>query len=112
MQSVAYDRSSAPKDCRVSGWLQEQGQESSEETEKMQLLTEFSYNLDRSNAQTFNILDSSHSGLVDTIRLDFTSNHGSESHTCIYRFRVHGRAPDPVSVVETSLDQDSSPGSE
>lgn len=100
-QNVAYDRSSAPKDCVVSGWLQGKGQESSEETEKMQLLTEFTYDLDRSNAQTFNVLDSSDSGLVDTVRLDFTSNHGSDSHTCIYRFRVHGRAPDPASVVET-----------
>ncbi|XP_018446691.2 SUN domain-containing protein 1 [Raphanus sativus] len=100
-KNVAYDRSSAPKDCVVSGWLQGKGQESSEETEKMQLLTEFTYDLDRSNAQTFNVLDSSDSGLVDTVRLDFTSNHGSDSHTCIYRFRVHGRAPDPASVVET-----------
>ncbi|KAL1197076.1 SUN domain-containing protein 1 [Cardamine amara subsp. amara] len=100
-KSVAYDRSSAPKDCQVSGWLQGQGQESSDETEKMQLLTGFSYDLDRSNAQTFNILDSSSTGLVDTVRLDFTSNHGSNSHTCIYRFRVHGRAPDPGSVLES-----------
>ncbi|CAN7036840.1 unnamed protein product [Brassica oleracea var. botrytis] len=102
-KSVAYDRSSAPKDCVVSGWLQGKGQESSEETEKMQLLTEFTYDLERSNAQTFNVLDSSDSGLVDTVRLDFTSNHGSNSHTCIYRFRVHGRAPDPVPIVETEL---------
>ncbi|CAH2074083.1 unnamed protein product [Thlaspi arvense] len=97
-KSVAYDRSSAPKDCSVSGWLQGTGQESPVETEKMQLLSEFTYDLDRSNAQTFSILDSSRAGLVDTIRLDFTSNHGSNSHTCFYRFRVHGH---PVSVVET-----------
>ncbi|KFK24936.1 hypothetical protein AALP_AA8G044500 [Arabis alpina] len=104
-KSVAYDRSSAPKDCHVSGWLQGIGQEFSEETEKVQRrLTEFTYDLERSNAQTFNILDSSSSGLVDTIRLDFTSNHGSNSHTCIYRFRVHGRAPDPISAVETHSD--------
>ncbi|CAN8257124.1 unnamed protein product [Cochlearia groenlandica] len=103
-KSVAYDRSSAPKDCRVTGWLQGKGLESSSEnleSEEMQLLTEFSYDLDRSNAQTFNILDSSRSGLVDTVRLEFTSNHGSNSHTCIYRFRVHGRAPDTDSVMET-----------
>ncbi|KAG7601213.1 SUN domain-containing protein 1 [Arabidopsis thaliana] len=109
-KSVAYDRSSAPKDCRVSGSLQ--GPESSAETENMQLLTEFTYDLDRSNAQTFNILESSSSGLIDTVRLDFTSNHGSDSHTCIYRFRVHGRASDPVPIVGTNLDQDSSPESE
>ncbi|CAH8324386.1 unnamed protein product [Eruca vesicaria subsp. sativa] len=100
-KNVAYDRSSAPKDCLVSGWLQGIGQELSDETGKMQLLTEFTYDLDRSNAQTFNVLDSPDSGLIDTVRLDFTSNHGSNSHTCIYRFRVHGRAPDPVSVMET-----------
>ncbi|CAN8237278.1 unnamed protein product [Cochlearia groenlandica] len=100
-KSVAYDRSSAPKDCRVSGWLQGKGIESLAETENMRLLTEFSYDLDRSNAQTFNILGSSGSGLVDTVRLEFTSNHGSNSHTCIYRFRVHGSVPDPVSVVES-----------
>ncbi|CAH2054155.1 unnamed protein product [Thlaspi arvense] len=93
-KAVAYDRSSAPKDCRVSGWLEDRDMES----ETMLLLTEFSYDLDRSNAQTFEIADSAHSGFVNTVRLDFTSNHGSSSHTCIYRFRVHGRELDSVSV--------------
>lgn len=93
-KAVAYDRSSAPKDCRVSGWLGDIDME----TETMPLLTEFSYDLDRSNAQTFDIADSAHSGLVNTVRLDFNSNHGSSSHTCIYRFRVHGRELDSVSV--------------
>ncbi|EOA32419.1 hypothetical protein CARUB_v10015693mg [Capsella rubella] len=94
-KAVAYDRSSAPKDCRVSGWLEDKDMES----ETMFRLTEFSYDLDRSNAQTFDIADSAYSGLVNTVRLDFTSNHGSTSHTCIYRFRVHGRELDSVSVV-------------
>ncbi|KAJ0263750.1 SUN domain-containing protein 2 [Hirschfeldia incana] len=93
-KAVAYDRSSAPKDCRVSGWLEDKEMES----ETRLLLTEFTYDLDRSNAQTFDIPESAHSGLVDTVRLDFTSNHGSDSHTCIYRFRVHGRELDSVSV--------------
>lgn len=95
-QAVAYDRSSAPKDCRVSGWLEEKDMEGGE---TMHFLTEFSYDLDRSNAQTFDIADSAYSGLINTLRLDFTSNHGSSSHTCIYRFRVHGRELDSVSVV-------------
>ncbi|KAK3011659.1 hypothetical protein RJ639_010672 [Escallonia herrerae] len=86
-KSVAYDRSSAPKDCRVSGWLRRLG-DLAVDTEKMFLLTEFTYDLEKSNAQTFNVLDSTGSGAVDTIRLDFTSNHGSPSHTCIYRLRV------------------------
>ncbi|CAA7059916.1 unnamed protein product [Microthlaspi erraticum] len=94
-KAVAYDRSSAPKDCRVSGWLEDKDTES----ETRLLLTEFSYDLDRSNAQTFDVADSAHSGLVNTVRLDFASNHGSSSHTCIYRFRVHGRELDSVSVV-------------
>ncbi|GMY23565.1 SUN domain-containing protein 1-like [Fagus crenata] len=98
-KSVAYDRSSAPKDCRVSGWLQGHNMDVAVDAEHMFLLTEFTYDLEKSNAQTFNLLDSAGSGIVDTIRLDFTSNHGSPSHTCIYRFRVHGREPDSVSMM-------------
>ncbi|KAL8547043.1 hypothetical protein ACS0TY_006676 [Phlomoides rotata] len=99
-KSVAYDRSSAPKHCRVSGWLQ--GQDSTYiETgpEKMFLLTEFTYDLEKSNAQTFKV-GSSTSNLVDTIRLDFSLNHGTATHTCIYRLRVHGYVPDPVPALE------------
>ncbi|KAK7313985.1 hypothetical protein VNO77_39192 [Canavalia gladiata] len=98
-KSVAYDRSSAPKDCRVSGWLQGRNADSLIGTEKMYLLTEFTYDLEKSNAQTFNVLSSAASGIVDTVRLDFTSNHGSPSHTCIYRLRVHGHEPDSVSMM-------------
>ncbi|KAJ6767548.1 KLAROID ISOFORM A-RELATED [Salix koriyanagi] len=94
LPSVAYDRSSAPKDCRVSGWMQNPAGDK----EKVFLLTEFTYDLEKSNAQTFNVLDKTASGLVDTMRLDFTSNHGNPSLTCIYRFRVHGYEPDPASM--------------
>ncbi|KAL2326229.1 hypothetical protein Fmac_025287 [Flemingia macrophylla] len=98
-KSVAYDRSSAPKDCRVSGWLQKHNGDSVTDTEKMHLLAEFSYDLEKSNAQTFNVLSSAASSVINTVRLDFTSNHGSPSHTCIYRLRVHGHEPDSVSMV-------------
>ncbi|KAL3629946.1 hypothetical protein CASFOL_026258 [Castilleja foliolosa] len=99
-KSVAYDRSSAPKNCRVSGWMQGKDRaESVMDTTKMFLLTEFTYDLDKTNAQTFKVGPAS-SNLVDTIRLDFASNHGSESHTCIYRLRVHGREPRPVPTLE------------
>ncbi|GFP93949.1 sun domain-containing protein 2 [Phtheirospermum japonicum] len=99
-KSVAYDRSSAPKQCRVSGWMQ--GKDSADlgiDTTKMFLLAEFTYDLDKTNAQTFKVGPAA-SNLVDTIRLDFASNHGSESHTCIYRLRVHGREPSPVPTLE------------
>ncbi|KAK7317402.1 hypothetical protein RJT34_01588 [Clitoria ternatea] len=98
-KSVAYDRSSAPKDCRVSGWLQGRNTDSVTETEKMNILAEFTYDLEKSNAQTFNVLNSAASGIIDTVRLDFMSNHGSPSHTCIYRLRVHGHEPDSVSMM-------------
>ncbi|KAI3445201.1 hypothetical protein Pfo_001866 [Paulownia fortunei] len=99
-KSVAYDRSSAPKHCRVSGWMQ--GQDSTDleiDTKKMFLLTEFTYDLEKSNAQTFKV-ESAASNLVNTIRLDITSNHGSASHTCIYRLRVHGHEPSLVQTLE------------
>ncbi|KAE9620868.1 hypothetical protein Lal_00019412 [Lupinus albus] len=97
-KSVAYDRSSAPKDCRVSGWLQGRNKDALVDTEKIYRLLEFTYDLEKSNAQTFDVLTSASSGLIDTVRLDFTSNHGSP-HTCIYRFRVHGHEPDLVSAM-------------
>ncbi|XP_057501452.1 SUN domain-containing protein 1-like [Actinidia eriantha] len=99
-KSVAYDRSSAPKHCRVSGWLQGHlPTVQVVDTEKMFLLTEFAYDLEKSNTQTFNVLDSAGSGTIDMVRFDFTSNHGSPSHTCIYRLRVHGREPNSVSLL-------------
>ncbi|KAL6130212.1 hypothetical protein ACLB2K_068593 [Fragaria x ananassa] len=99
-KSVAYDRRSAPKDCRVSAWLRGvHDQDLEVDTEKMFLLAEFTYDLEKSNAQTVTVSDSAVSNVVDTVRFDFTSNHGSPSHTCIYRLRVHGHEPESVSVV-------------
>ncbi|CAA0827998.1 Protein SAD1/UNC-84 domain protein 1 [Striga hermonthica] len=99
-KSVAYDRSSAPKHCRVSGWMQ--GQDLSDlevQSAKMFPLAEFTYDLEKSNVQTFNVKIAD-SNLVDTIRLDVISNHGSASHTCIYRLRVHGRELSPNHALE------------
>lgn len=100
IQSVAYDRSSAPKDCRVSGWFLGKTDSTADGEEKMSLLTEFTYDLEKSNAQTFNVLDSTAApGIIDTVRLDIESNHGSPTHTCIYRFRVHGHEPNSESLL-------------
>ena len=99
---MAYDRSSAPRDCRVSGWLQgPKGLETelAIDGEKMHLLAEFSYDLEKSNAQTFEVLDSARPSVIDTVRFEFSSNHGSATHTCIYRFRVHGHEPSSVPMI-------------
>lgn len=92
MQSVAYDISSAPKDGRVSGWFRGHEDDPSSEADKLFVLTEFSYDLERSNAQTFAI-PMTDSGIIDMVRLNFSSNHGNSAFTCIYRIRVHGYEP-------------------
>ncbi|XP_076937705.1 SUN domain-containing protein 1-like [Bidens hawaiensis] len=87
-ESVAFDRSTAPKDCKVWGWSRNE-----EDTQKEHLLTEFTYDLEKSSSQTFNVLVKTEGVkpvVIDTVRLQFMSNHGSPSHTCIYRVRVHG----------------------
>ncbi|XP_010904737.1 SUN domain-containing protein 2 [Elaeis guineensis] len=91
-KSVAFDRSSAPKECRVSAWFEGPDDNPSDRSKKMFVLTEFTYDLEKSNAQTFNV-ETTNSAVVNMVRLDFFSNHGSSSVTCIYRFRVHGYEP-------------------
>ncbi|XP_077248964.1 SUN domain-containing protein 1-like isoform X2 [Tasmannia lanceolata] len=97
-KSVAYDRSSAPKDCRVSAWFQGHSDDPSGQAKQMFKLVEFMYDLEKSNAQTFNV-ESADTGIVNIVRLDFASNHGSPSHTCIYRLRVHGYDPGNVATL-------------
>lgn len=93
MQSVAYDRSSAPKDCQVSAWFESSEEDPSGGVKKVFALTEFSYDLEKSNTQTFDVEARDSGDVVNMVRLDFTSNHGSAALTCIYRFRVHGHEP-------------------
>lgn len=68
---------------------------------EMFMLSEFIYDLDRSNAQTFNA-KSAEASIVNMVRLDFASNHGG-SHTCIYRLRVHGHEPDTIALPNLEL---------
>lgn len=93
-KSVAYDRSSAPKDFRIFGWLRQDEDNSVAEAEKMDLLGEFSYDLEKSSVQTFDLPDQSKRKLINMVKLDVLSNHGSSTHTCIYRLRVHGSEPE------------------
>ncbi|KAL8209469.1 hypothetical protein R6Q57_006201 [Mikania cordata] len=90
-KSVAFDTSTAPKDCKVWGWSR-----NGEDTQNEHLLSAFTYDLEKSSSQTFNLsLDTEHISpiVIDTIRLQFMSNHGSPTNTCIYRVRVHGHLP-------------------
>ncbi|KAK9124887.1 hypothetical protein Scep_013733 [Stephania cephalantha] len=95
-KSVAYDQASAPKYFRINGWYEGNGASPANHVDMKFLLGEFTYDLERSNAQTFE-LDSTDSGIINMVRLDFASNHGAP-HTCIYRIRVHGHEPDSVAV--------------
>lgn len=95
-QSVAYDRSTAPKDCRISAWFE--GPDGIPSGPEVSLLADFTYDLEKSNAQTFDV-EFADSSIVNTVRLDFTSNHGSPLLTCIYRLRVHGHEPESVALL-------------
>ncbi|KAL6650468.1 hypothetical protein ACP70R_009393 [Stipagrostis hirtigluma subsp. patula] len=92
-KSVAYDRSSAPKDFQVHGWYQGSQDDSGKDLNAMTTLGEFSYDLEKSNAQTFQLERTVDSRVVNIVRFGFSSNHGNSELTCIYRFRVHGREP-------------------
>ncbi|CAN6230533.1 unnamed protein product [Urochloa humidicola] len=99
-KSVAYDRSSAPKDFQVRGWYQKTQEVSDKDSNVMAALGEFSYNLDNSNAQTFQLERSANPRAVNVVRFEFSSNHGNSELTCIYRFRVHGTESIPLDIAE------------
>jgi len=63
----------------------------------MATLGEFSYSLDGSNTQTFQLERTANPQAVNMVRFDFSSNHGNLELTCIYRFRVHGTEPGSLS---------------
>lgn len=90
-KSVAYDVSSAPKDFRVYGWLDgyKKGDAAAKSLNEV-LFGEFVYDIEKKLVQTFSVLPDSREVLINTVRLEVLSNYGSPSHTCIYRFRVHG----------------------
>eukprot|EP00249_Psilotum_nudum_P013495 c24362_g1_i1 orf=380-1879(+) len=93
-ENVAYDISSAPKNFRVFGWLDTYKKEDTVSKPTIQiLLGEFAYDIQKANAQTFPVSQDSVGKLINMVKLDVLSNYGSSSHTCIYRFRVHGSDP-------------------
>ncbi|KAJ4979559.1 hypothetical protein NE237_010339 [Protea cynaroides] len=99
-QDCCLRQVSAPKDCWVSAWLQKKHDSDPSVKPEMFLLTEFTYDLEKSNAQTIDV-DSMSSGPINMVRFYFASNHGNPSHTCIYRLRVHGYEPKSVALFAT-----------
>ncbi|XP_039136858.1 SUN domain-containing protein 1-like [Dioscorea cayenensis subsp. rotundata] len=98
-ESVSHDRSAAPKKGRVYGWIQSEVTGEINKAQSMvQQLLDFEYDLEKNNVQTFDI-DPHTMIVVDTVRLEVTSNHGNSNQTCIYRLRVHGFEADPVNKV-------------
>ncbi|XP_062027953.1 SUN domain-containing protein 2-like [Rosa rugosa] len=87
---VVDDRSDAPINCRVTGWLTD-----SEKSEFV--LAEFSYDVGKGSVQTFGVSGSvakaGDGAVVNMVELQFAYNHGSPESTCIYRLRVHGHKP-------------------
>lgn len=92
---VAFDLSSAPRQFQVWGWLANGTQAHrvlGVETPKP--LGLFTYLLEGPRIQTFNLSDSS-GKVINMVRLQVLSNYGSQTHTCLYRLRVHGFSPGP-----------------
>lgn len=97
-KSVAYDRSSAPKYFKFHGWYQGLSDDSDKNLNSMATLGEFAYDLEKSNAQTFQLERTTDSRVVNMVQFDFSSNHGNSELTCIYRIRVHGSEPGSLSI--------------
>ena len=75
------------------GWLDSfKKDEATEKSMSQLLLGEFMYDIEKKNVQTFTIPEDSKARgkLINMVKLEVFSNYGSPSHTCIYRFRVHG----------------------
>lgn len=90
-KDVAYDVSSAPKEFRVFGWLDRFKKDDTARNFLSQIsLGNFEYFIEKKYVQTFDVPQDSRGKLVNMVRLEVLSNYGSPSHTCIYRFRVHG----------------------
>ncbi|MCO5577995.1 hypothetical protein L7F22_031833 [Adiantum nelumboides] len=90
-KSVAYDVSSAPKEFRIFGWLDSFKKDDAARNFMSQvLLGSFEYDIEKKYIQTFSVPEELRGKLVNMVRLEVLTNYGSPSHTCIYRFRVHG----------------------
>ncbi|XP_050299606.1 SUN domain-containing protein 3-like [Anthonomus grandis grandis] len=79
--SPSGDSTTAPKDFTVWGLKSL--------TDRGALLGQFTYNIDGSLVQTFNLQQPTHDSF-DFVELRVSSNHGNSDFTCVYRFRVHG----------------------
>ncbi|KAK4479283.1 hypothetical protein RD792_014794 [Penstemon davidsonii] len=91
-ESVTYSTKTAPRKCNVSGWLRGHYLTGVKvDTKKKFLLTEFTYDLGKRNIQTYKVVESASSNLIDTVRLDVISNYGGAQPVGRYtKFRIKG----------------------
>ncbi|CAM6094863.1 unnamed protein product [Calypogeia fissa] len=91
----AYDVSSGPKEFRLFGWRETRGQRDVVQNPVTMIsYGEFTYDTEKANVQTFSLAEDDVAGaLINMIRVHVLSNHGSPTHTCIYRVRMHGSDP-------------------
>jgi len=92
-KSAAYDVKSSPKEFRIFGWreLRKSADHSIAQPTVQRLLGEFSYDVEGSSVQTFELAkEDVGEELINMVRLHVLTNHGNPLHTCLYRLRVHG----------------------
>ncbi|XP_028514692.1 sperm-associated antigen 4 protein isoform X2 [Exaiptasia diaphana] len=73
----------APKDFSVWGWANSEGV-------NRHCLGKYTYDSQGKSLQSFNVKEPNNQEYT-YIELRVESNHGHPTHTCIYRFRVHGK---------------------
>ncbi|XP_031574975.1 SUN domain-containing protein 2-like [Actinia tenebrosa] len=93
---------SAPKDFSVWGWLDSEGQ-------NRRLLGKYIYNDQGKSLQTFKVEQEKCNKDYTYIELRVSSNHGDSTHTCIYRFRVHGKPPPGPALLPPKVPTETSP---
>ena len=93
---IAHDIRSAPKGFEVWGYADQQDN-------TPRLLHQGTYKIEdaESSVQTFHFQNDE---AVAIVQLRVLSNHGHPVHTCIYRFRVHGKLAEGVIDEDVLMD--------
>ncbi|KAK3705057.1 hypothetical protein QZH41_009321, partial [Actinostola sp. cb2023] len=86
--------SNAPKDFSVWGWMDSEG-------DNKRCMGKYTYDNQGKSLQTFKAKEHNDQEYI-YIELRVSTNHGHPTHTCIYRFRVHGKPLGPTVAPPTA----------